>query len=908
MKLRFYLILVFTGLFIRAFADNTYSNPVLMQDMADPTVIRANDGYFYAIATSGDLPPVYRSKDLVNWSYVRRAFTPTGRPSWEPEAGVWGPDVNYINGKYVMYYAMSVWNGIETCGVGVATSNKPEGPYTDLGKLLRSNEIGVTNSIDPVFFEENGKKYLIWGSFWGGIWVIELNDDGLSIKEGSQKVQIAGTSYFEGSYIHKRGGYYYLFASTGTCCDGANSTYHLVVGRSTSLTGVYRNKTGQKMLDNKYTTVISSNNSFKGTGHCSQIVSDDLGQDWILYHSYMASTPEIGRVLMLSHVQWDNEGWPYVETGTPALSASKPVFRNSDNPSSYKQDFEEAAVGDESIGDVLVINYNPGGGAQWTHSITNGTAALAGEKSACLDILHPGNEWWGLQFKVQDAHLSYVKQGYRYRISFKIKSETPSNYFGFHMEVTCGYSQPVYLPEANVTYPISIESPPMDKSGIANFLWSFGRYTNTGKIWIDDICIEEFEDTVPSFSNYYRANDPKLRYSGRVDVDSNAQTAFMQWSGSSVTARFNGTEAAVVVSGAGVKLDTYIDGIRQPGTYTVPDNTATTLLITRNLTPGEHELTIRKASLTEYPFTFRGIKTNGELLQAIAVNKSLKIEYFGNSISDGYAAAAPDNRYYDYRTYDDAGWSYTCLLSEMLNAEYYNNSIGGIAVCQGTGNGIGMETRFDKLYPLIDNRLWNFSKFIPDICVMALGVNDNDQTSMSWSAWRERYKQIVLKLRQEYGNHTVFLFAVGPMVGPESNSVTHVKILVEELRASGINACSYVYSFTTTTTTQHPNAPEHLQMAKELYNYIRNNQLHTDIVSPKEDQSLFYDRSSHKIKYNNTDALPKTLSVYSAQGERLHVLRNTNNNEWNVSFLKQGIYIIEIDWKDQVVSKKIAVL
>ncbi|HCF80558.1 MAG TPA: arabinan endo-1,5-alpha-L-arabinosidase, partial [Porphyromonadaceae bacterium] len=56
--------------------------------------------------------------------------------------------------------SMSVWGGEWTCGIGVATSDKPEGPFTDHGKLFRSNEIDVQNSIDPFYIEENAKKYL----------------------------------------------------------------------------------------------------------------------------------------------------------------------------------------------------------------------------------------------------------------------------------------------------------------------------------------------------------------------------------------------------------------------------------------------------------------------------------------------------------------------------------------------------------------------------------------------------------------------------------------------------------------------------------------------------------------------------------------------------------------------------
>ena len=219
-----------------------YSNPVIDSDNPDPTVIKAEDGYFYLYATGGNTW-IHKSKDLVHWTYVGGAYEDDKKPSWEPEAGIWAPDINYINGKYVMYYSLSKWGGGATCGIGVSVSDKPEGPFTDQGKLFRSNEIDVHNSIDPFYIEDNGKKYLFWGS-WYGIWGIELTEDGLGLKGGIEnakatKIQVAantgGTNAYEGSYILKRGKYYYLFCSTGTCCDGANSTYQTVVCRSTCL-------------------------------------------------------------------------------------------------------------------------------------------------------------------------------------------------------------------------------------------------------------------------------------------------------------------------------------------------------------------------------------------------------------------------------------------------------------------------------------------------------------------------------------------------------------------------------------------------------------------------------------------------------------------------------------------------
>ena len=281
-------------------SKDVYHNPIINYSLPDPSIIEGDDGYFYLYATE-DIRnlPIHRSKNLVDWEYIGTAFTEHTRPTFEENGGLWAPDINKINDKYVLYYSMSVWGGEWTCGIGCATADKPEGPFTDQGKMIRSNEINVKNSIDPFYIEENGKKYLFWGSF-RGIYFIELSDDGLSIKEGSVPQLVAGTAY-EGTYIYKKEGYYYFFASIGTCCEGLNSTYTTVVGRSDNLFGPYVDKKGGKMLDNKHEILIHKNNSFVGTGHNSEIVKDDAGNDWFFHHAVSTKNPE-GRVLMMDKI------------------------------------------------------------------------------------------------------------------------------------------------------------------------------------------------------------------------------------------------------------------------------------------------------------------------------------------------------------------------------------------------------------------------------------------------------------------------------------------------------------------------------------------------------------------------------------------------------------------------------
>ena len=320
----------FANLLVSAFAliswaadgDDFYRNPVIRTSLPDPTVIRANDGYFYLYATENiHNLPIYRSKNLVDWQFVGTAFTDESRPKWNEKGHLWAPDINFINGQYVLYYAKSEWGGEWTCGIGVATAEKPEGPFTDHGAMFTSKSIDVQNSIDGFYIEDNGKKYLFWGSF-RGIYGIELTDDGLAVKPGAEKKQVAGT-FMEGTYIHRHDGYYYLIGSTGSCCEGERSTYHVTCGRSKNLFGPYVDRKGQPLMDNHFETIIHRNDDVVGPGHNSEIVKDDRGQDWILYHGFDASDPDAGRLVYMDKVEWI-DGWPHVSGDKPSKISERP--------------------------------------------------------------------------------------------------------------------------------------------------------------------------------------------------------------------------------------------------------------------------------------------------------------------------------------------------------------------------------------------------------------------------------------------------------------------------------------------------------------------------------------------------------------------------------------------------------
>ena len=337
--------------------DAVYSNPVYSPVFADPCVIEY-EGKYYAYATEdygewkpSDDPlenesnkkivPILESDDLVHWYFKNAAFASLGKPSWGTiGANVWAPDVVQIGDTFVMYYALSTW-GDPDPGIGIATAEHPLGPWTDQGKLFASTEIGVNNSIDPAVFRgQDGKLYMIWGSF-RGLYGVELTDDGLALQGGLEyardnKTLVAGLdtsqafnlATYEAPYIVYKDGYYYLFVSSGSCCEGKSSTYHVRVGRSENPLGPYYDDQGRDMKgENRGAIVVQASEDFVGVGH-NAVIQDDAGNWYILYHGYDTQEYETfgntnRRSLLIDKLDWSGD-FPETE-GKVAGRSGMPV-------------------------------------------------------------------------------------------------------------------------------------------------------------------------------------------------------------------------------------------------------------------------------------------------------------------------------------------------------------------------------------------------------------------------------------------------------------------------------------------------------------------------------------------------------------------------------------------------------
>jgi len=303
-----------------------YHNPVGPIGFGDVSAIQADDGTYYAYGTETplDIVPIARSDDLVNWEYVTQALE--SYPDWrtEEDAGVWAPDINYYDGQYHLYYSYSTWGSQNNPGIGLATADTPTGPFEDQGPVFRAADLGMTNAIDGEFRVVDGTPYMIWGS-WYGIYGVELTPAADDYVEGTT-FHLVGNNR-EGPMIVEEGDYYYLFYSTGHCCEGYDSTYEVEVGRSESFTGPYHTRDGRDLRDldrhGSGQTVLTATDRFTGPGH-NGAIQDENGDWWMLYHvEGTAEQDEAVRTMMIDRIQFE-DGWPVVAcNGRP--SASSPV-------------------------------------------------------------------------------------------------------------------------------------------------------------------------------------------------------------------------------------------------------------------------------------------------------------------------------------------------------------------------------------------------------------------------------------------------------------------------------------------------------------------------------------------------------------------------------------------------------
>lgn len=330
---------------VRPTVQNAVSDP-FSDTFADPSVIRGRDGWWYAYATSdplraGDAPGLMhmaRTRDWSSWEYHGTVFDDTNRPAWAtPTAGLWAPNVRYVAGRYVLYFTVTdtTLNEGDDAAIGVATADSPAGPWTATDAPAVPPRPapggGWLWTFDPAGFTDvDGTRYLYFGSYFGGLWVTRMSADGL--RPVGTATQVAIDNRYEGSYVVRHDGWYYLMGSAANCCAGPTTGYSVFASRSRSPRGPFVDAEGTSLLDSRVggTLVLTQNgNRFVGAGHHA-VVTDATGADFVVYHAIDRTDPWLAepfginrRPMLVDRLDWV-DGWPRTRAGAGPSDTSQP--------------------------------------------------------------------------------------------------------------------------------------------------------------------------------------------------------------------------------------------------------------------------------------------------------------------------------------------------------------------------------------------------------------------------------------------------------------------------------------------------------------------------------------------------------------------------------------------------------
>ena len=265
----------------------------------DPSTIIECDGKYYTFGTGGG---GLISED--GWTWYGGAVRPGGGAA---------PDAIKIGDRYLVIYG-ATGGGSNHKGAILTMWNKtldpksPDFKYSEPIVVATSDGYEENDAIDPGVLMDptTGRLWLAYGTYFGFIRIIELDPKTGKLKEGNKSVDVAITC--EAADLVYRDGWYYLLATHGSCCDGANSTYNVVLGRSKKVTGPYLDNVGRDMLEGGGKMVAVTRGGLIGPGHFGHMILEK-GVEKMSIH-YEADLEQGGRsVLGILPVLW-KDGWP----------------------------------------------------------------------------------------------------------------------------------------------------------------------------------------------------------------------------------------------------------------------------------------------------------------------------------------------------------------------------------------------------------------------------------------------------------------------------------------------------------------------------------------------------------------------------------------------------------------------
>ena len=267
----------------------------------DPSTIMECEGKYYTFGTRGG---GLISED--GWTWNEGGERPGGGAA---------PDVIKIGNRYLIAYG-STGGGlggghdgkINTMWNNTLDPKSPDFKYSEPIVVASSSNMEDNDAIDPGLLLDptDGRLWCSYGTYFGFIRLVELDPKTGKRVEGNKAIDIAIDC--EATDLLYRDGWYYLLGTHGTCCDGANSTYNIVVGRSKKVTGPYVDNMGRDMLKGGGKMVIAAGGRVNGPGHFGLIDLGDGVQKMSCH--YEADLDQSGRsVLGIRPLLWKN-GWP----------------------------------------------------------------------------------------------------------------------------------------------------------------------------------------------------------------------------------------------------------------------------------------------------------------------------------------------------------------------------------------------------------------------------------------------------------------------------------------------------------------------------------------------------------------------------------------------------------------------
>ena len=300
----------------------------------DPSTVIVENGKYYVYATGAGLP-MSISDD--GWTWRRAGGVMEAVPGGKPGADViarggnntWAPDVIRVGDQYFLYYAAPGTQPKAAIGLLVGKTLDPASPdykWEDAGPVAWSDGVEDSNAIDPGVFRDptNGTLWLTYGSYFGYIRLVELNPKtGKRLYPDRKPVNVAINS--EASVMIFRDGWYYLLVTHGSCCQGANSSYNIRMGRAKKVTGPFLDNMGIDMLQGGGKLFLGSGGRNVGPGHFGLL---DLGEGVEKFSCHYEADLDRGgiSVLDIRPLLW-RDGWPVagenVKGGTYAIESAR---------------------------------------------------------------------------------------------------------------------------------------------------------------------------------------------------------------------------------------------------------------------------------------------------------------------------------------------------------------------------------------------------------------------------------------------------------------------------------------------------------------------------------------------------------------------------------------------------------